>query len=344
MIKKISVFIFSVFLFSGCHHEYREIVVPEERISAEEAAFNASGQAKAVENETDLWQFYEDQKTGFTLNYPHDVVLSERKNDDGFQLFIRSEKIDGLEGTMGYGQETAEQNVIKLASGDYGQEVDFPLPESKKIRKIGDKNAQEFMVLTRFEICDVALERKLYFFNNDHQIVITLSAPKNSVLDEIDDYLTTNEENCGDQKIWDFEKQKLFYEDLVNGKGGEKIQHWFDTFDKIAKTIELSAGEKETTYQSLQGKWKSIDDEKSVIQFSGKKQIGIYDGKEVMTGSFKLYETSPVGEEDRENKNGKYLVVHDQEDLFHYRILELTEKKLTLSYSPRGNTLRYERE
>ncbi len=96
-------------------------------------------------------------------------------------------------------------------------------------------------------------------------------------------------------------------------------------------------------FQTLQGKWQSLDDEKSVINFSGRQQKVFYDNEEVISGNFKLYDNYPVGIEDVENKTGEYIVVRSRENAFEYRILEINEKTLTLSYLPRGNTLRYER-
>ena len=96
-------------------------------------------------------------------------------------------------------------------------------------------------------------------------------------------------------------------------------------------------------FQTLQGKWQSLDDEKSVINFSGRQQKVFYDNEEVISGNFKLYDNYPVGIEDIENKTGEYIVVRSRENAFEYRILEINEKTLTLSYLPRGNTLRYER-
>ena len=53
-----------------------------------------------------------------------------------------------------------------LSKGDYGDHIDFALDASQEVRKVGDTYGQDFLVLGRFEICDVQFERKLYFFND----------------------------------------------------------------------------------------------------------------------------------------------------------------------------------
>jgi len=40
-------------------------------------------------------------------------------------------------------------------------------------------------------------------------------------------------------KIWNFDKQAQFYQDLSQGKGSVVVQEWFDLFDEIISTIEF---------------------------------------------------------------------------------------------------------
>ena len=79
--KKITsiIIVFSAILVSGC----------TQPISDEEKEFNASGRAKAIEDETDLWMFHEDEKAGFSIKYP---------SDEGLDIEVAS--VAGLEGTM----------------------------------------------------------------------------------------------------------------------------------------------------------------------------------------------------------------------------------------------------
>ncbi|MBU1123097.1 hypothetical protein KJ652_00735 [Patescibacteria group bacterium] len=211
---------------------------PQQHIPDAEQEFNDSGRAKAIKDETDLWMFFEDPLAGFSIKYPHNVNFGS-KNENELRLRIESAAIDGLEGTMGYNEETAVKNRASLLEGDYGEEVDFPLEVSKKVTEIDGVNAQEFMVLGRFEVCDVTFERKAYFFNEDHQIVITLAAADDAIIEEHPEFFETNPENCGDMKVWNFDRQETFYKTLENSQGKENTQEWFDTFEKIMGTVEF---------------------------------------------------------------------------------------------------------
>jgi len=216
----------------------------EQEISKEEQEFNDSGRAKAIEDETDLWQYYENNDAGFSLKYPHNVILGNKNmNESGneYYLSINVNNVDFLEGTMGYNEETALKNIVFLEKGEYGEGVDFSLSNSEKVRNIGKVNAQEFAVLSRFEICNVVFEKKLYFFSNNYQVVITLYGPIKSFINNLSDYFTVNESNCGQEKIWSMENNKpeQFYKDLEDKKMPENVQAWYSTFNDIVNTIKF---------------------------------------------------------------------------------------------------------
>lgn len=316
---------FGYFIFNRSNQK----VSDDQEISQEEQEFNESGQAKAILDETDLWKYYESEDGGFSIKYPHDVSLNE-DSENLFNLTIKVTEIDGLEGTLGFNEETALENIGYLQKGEYGENVDIPLNESKKVIKIGNTYAQEFMVLSRFEVCSVLFERKVYFFNNNKQIVITLSGPKEMIIEEMSDYFVKNSDNCGDEDIWDFDKQADFYNTLSEGNGAGTVQDWFDSFDKIVGTIEINDSLLES-FQSLQGTWTSVDDGKSVVEFSGNKVIDYYDGEKMNEGTFEI------------NSDLNYvrlILLFDGEE-YEYSILNLSEDSLILSYLARGETLEY---
>jgi hypothetical protein len=211
-----------------------------EPISPEEQAFNDSGRAKAIESETDLWQYFESTEAGFSIQYPHQVSMDPMA---GARLFL-SVNVDAVAdmeefAPLGFGSDMATKNEASLALGEYGEGVDFSFPDSQTVRDLGEVNAQDFMVLGRFEVCDKVLERKLYFFNNGQQVVITLSIPREKVDSAIPELLVTDPENCGEARVWDFGKQPIFYTELAAGHGEEAIQEWFDTFEQMAETIKF---------------------------------------------------------------------------------------------------------
>lgn len=198
-----------------------------------EEEFNNSGRAKAIESEQDLWKVYVNEVVGISLKYP-----------GGVEVNVDVQDVSTMEqhAPLGYGKETSLANMAALSEGEYGQSVSFPLIESKKVRKLSEStNAQEFMVLARFEVCDVTFARRLYFFNNDHLITVSVNGDKESIVQDSVQYFTYNRENCGEQLIWDFDKQGDFYNSLVRGEGGVVTQEWFDTFDEIINTIDLTS-------------------------------------------------------------------------------------------------------
>jgi len=315
--------------------------LPKSSVNLSEIEFDESGRAKAIESETDLWQFYDDKKAGFSLKYPHNVVMVDKVGN--LSLTIESVKIDDLD-FPSFNKEEVLEDIQSLKNGQYGEEYDWPLGVSKKVRDLGEVNGQEFMVLSRFEVCDVVFERKLLFYNNDYRILITLKEIKSNIVDNLSKYFEINEENCGVEAIWNFEKQDQFYLDLVGGKSFFTAQEWFDTFDKIVDTIEIDEVEVTETYlQLIQGAWTSLDDKNSVIEFKDGMKIDSYSGEEMNKDEFGFYDSFSITEESVKKDSGKYLIVGTGEETFEYEVVDISDEILELIYLPRGNTLRYHR-
>jgi hypothetical protein len=334
--KKI-LLIVSILIVAGAGY----IIVNKEQaknqeISKEEQEFNESGQAKAILDEVDLWKFYESKEGGFSIKYPHDVSF-DGDTENLLDLTIEIDEVEGLEGTMGFNEETALKNVKSLEKAEYGETVDIPLKESKKVRDIDGISSQEFMVLSRFEVCDVTFQRKVYFFNDNKQIVITLSGPKEMIIDSMSEYFETNSDNCGDEKIWNFEKQKDFYKKLSENRGVGIAQDWFNSFDRVIDTIRFN-NDLLNTLELIQGTWTSLDDDKSVIEFNKNEIVDYYDNSKMSEGTFKIYNDSNFISI---NNNGSGLVSLINGERYEYSILSLSENSLILSYLPRGNTLKY---
>lgn len=287
-------------------------------ISEQEQEFNNSGQAKAILSETDMWMFYQDEAAGFSIKYP---------SEDN--LVIESKKIQDLEGTMGFNKETAESNRESLKQGNYGKNVDWPLSVSKQVVNIGPVNAQKFMVVGRFEVCDVVFERALYFIYNDYQVLVKLSVPKKEIIETMPEYFTTDSQNCGEEIIWNFEKQESFYQALENSTGSETANNWFKLFDQIVGTIEFD-NQQSIKQEFLQGKWVSLDDEKAEIEFNSSKIINYYDNQKLVEGTFRI-------------TNNNHLTTAVGGTNLEYTITELTADSLTMTYLPRGNTLKYKK-
>lgn len=309
----------------------RAAVKPVEpvEVSPEEQEFLDSGRAKAIVDETDLWKLYEDDATGLLLRYPNDVSLAGDRPDARFRLDVDVKPVTGLDGTMGYNEETATENREALNAGEYGKDVDFPLLESKKVRMLDGMNAQEFMVLGRFDVCDVTLERKLYFFRGDRQVVITLSVQDAKAVAEESGYFIRDEANCGSELVWNRDKQKLLYDDLVAGSAEPELQEWYDLFDLMAETVVVE----DEAPPGIVGRWQAVDDEKSVVEFTDSEKTDYYDGEPLFVGN---YQVDPID---------RLTVVSDEapEETFVYKVVEASADRLVLVYLDRGNTLEYRR-
>ncbi len=210
----------------------------EADMSQEEKDFNASGQAKAILDETDMWMYHVEEGPNFGIKYPHDVDLNERGAND-LLLTVESKKVGELDGTMGFNKETALKNMASLANKEYGEPVDWPVPGSKRVASRGSLNAQNFMVAGRFDICDVAFEDKLYFFKDNYQIVITLIGDKDAIMESMPEYFEADAENCSGKKRWSENKQSEFYQAVMDGTASEEAKYWNDLFYKIIATIEF---------------------------------------------------------------------------------------------------------
>ncbi|MBD3231407.1 hypothetical protein GF322_01975 [Candidatus Dependentiae bacterium] len=187
---------------------------------------------------TNSWQLFQDNEVGFSLKYPKDIILNQNQ-DTSLSLTIRSEKIDSLDYPMSYDKETAKKDQQALIKGNYGKGPDQPLDISKKVRNIGPINGQEFIVISRFEVCDIKFERKLIFYHNGYQTVITLYGNKDKIISNNPQYFKTDRGNCGNIKIWNFDKKEQFYQDLINGSLSKDAQTWFNLFDDIVNTINI---------------------------------------------------------------------------------------------------------
>ncbi len=197
------------------------------------------------ESETD-WSFYEDKRAGFSLRYPKEIkMIKEGELLDDFEeiaLSVMSRKIDSLDYPSGYNKKTALNDRGELAKGNYGKGPDWPIESSKEVRDLGEINGQEFIVLGRFEECDVIFERKLIFYHNDYQIVVTLQGNKENIISENPQYFYSKEESCGDLKIWTQTKvdpRDEFYEELKSDELDGSAQEWFVLFDEIMSTLEI---------------------------------------------------------------------------------------------------------
>jgi len=238
--KKIYLVVILLITFTivGCSFNSATDKTEETKDGMTEEEFNNSGQAKAILDETDLWPIYDNFEVGFSFKYPANVNWLE-KNKDETQLYVdvTLKDIGVTDIPMQLSAEDEMKTIEDLTAGEFGAVAGFSFAPSEKVKTVGFLFAQDYLVLARFEVCSVTLERKLTFYFKNKQITITLYGPVKTLKETMPEYFTVNADNCGEETIWDFDKQAELYNTLLAGEGSEEIQAWFDIFDDISETI-----------------------------------------------------------------------------------------------------------
>lgn len=203
------------------------------------ASCSKDEEAAEEEDATSNWLVYSDEEAGFDLKYPEGAAMGELTADNQNELLLNVEvtKLDATEFPLGYDQTTAKSDREALANGEFGEPMTMSVDDSQKIVKLSDKSGKEWMVLGRFDICDVTFERIVVFYNNNYQVLVTLYGPADQIRDSMPEYFTINTANCGDKPIWD--NQAGFYKKVSAGEGSEVANEWYSDFDEIVGTIEF---------------------------------------------------------------------------------------------------------
>jgi len=265
--KKISIFYLIIFIISitffttGCIEEIntKESSTNSNELSTEKPEKETTTKAaesseKNIEEKTpDTYETTESKNrimfynhdVNFAFIYPQDnLTLSSdqyiRSDYGDMLLSIKISKIENLMGADGYDRETAEKDRQELSGGSFGQDIDFVYEPSKTVLKIGDVNVKDFIVFGRYDVCDVTFERKAIFYNNDYQVIISLKGDKDKIIESMSEYFTVDNENCGNLKVWDFDKQKEFYEKIVTNQASAPVQQWYNTFESITELLQIN--------------------------------------------------------------------------------------------------------
>lgn len=184
------------------------------------------------------WKIYTDSNSGFTIKYPSDYLFnSDVKQSDKSRLSITSRLISEItDASMNFTKEVALKDEISLQNGNYGEHVDWPTSNSEKVVTLDGVNAKTYLVLGRFDVCDVSPQRTAILYHNNYQINITLAAPSN-IARLAPDYFRVEKAECGDVPMW--KADSTFYTDLVSQKAPISIQNWYNSFDQILSTFKF---------------------------------------------------------------------------------------------------------
>lgn len=187
---------------------------------------------------------------GFSIEYPSDSTefcTNPYVSASGSPMLLSIEisplnEIDSQQ-TNGYDKETSLKDQEALKDGKFGESIDFSYAPSEQVIKIGDTFGKDFMVLGRFNECDVLFERKLIFYNNGCRIILTLEMEKDEIIKSMPDFFGIDNENCGDALTWkrsgDENSQDDFYNALSSKTASIIAQDWYNTFDLIVNSLKM---------------------------------------------------------------------------------------------------------
>lgn len=189
-------------------------------------------------NTTD-WKTYADEKAGFSLQYPNDVILNaESKGATQNILSISSEPIDQIKDQPIYGgKEEAIKDKEALAKGEL---TGASFAADVQVVNLGPLNGKESTILSQFEVCSVMFYKTLTFYPNNYRVLIGFSGVKEQIVAQMPDYFKIDAANCGDQKVWNLDKTQAFVQALKNHQGSPSAQNWHDAFEQIIKTIKIT--------------------------------------------------------------------------------------------------------
>lgn len=180
---------------------------------------------------------YENQKAGFRLKYPKHTVF--QYGDFDFSIEVKKLNLENFSGWLTIKKADAKA----LRNGEYGQGNGWELEISKKVRNLGKLNAQEAMIFSRFDVCNISFLRQLTFYHNGQQVTLSLYGAANQIISEnpeaFESYVSEDQWLCTIWKHNSIETQESFYQKLIERESSPTAQRWFDLFDQIVETIEI---------------------------------------------------------------------------------------------------------
>jgi hypothetical protein len=185
---------------------------------------------------------FQNSQAGFAFVYPHDglALYSCQCRDPeygGFSLDVDISKLESMQGTM---LENALEEMDALANGEFGPDNDFSYLPSRNVIELGGVYVKEYMVLSRYDVCDVTFERIAVFYNKGYQVRIALAADSEQIIGEAEEYFTTDEINCLEEKIWAEGGREAFYDAVASGNAGQTANKWYGAFKDIMHLLQIN--------------------------------------------------------------------------------------------------------
>jgi len=237
-----------VLMLSGCatNRQIEKVINDIKKISVELSSKRVKKEAKNIrelgiksgQTKKNEWQKYNNKEANFSLKFPEYVNVGKNEDSDKIQINIDVIEI-GKVNIAGFNLEELQNDAKMIENGEYGKDLGWSLENSRKVREITGGNAQENLILSRDDLCDVIFERNLVFYNNNYQIILSLIGPKNQIINNHPEYFKEEKERCQKNKNWAFELQSKFYYELEQKNMTGVTQEWYNLFDDIVKTLRI---------------------------------------------------------------------------------------------------------
>ncbi len=187
---------------------------------------------------------------GVEFRYPADVPWIELRKQplpaDKLSIGLRVEPVADLaSGQDGpeISREEAQKEQEALSKGEFGDpDVDFVVDGSRKVVPLAKGvNAKTFVVLSRFEVCDLTFDHVAIFYWNNCRFTLHVSGPVKAIVSDNPELFFKDKANCGEALVWNYpdNASQAFFKKLLSGSAGKHAERWSRLFDQVLQDIRF---------------------------------------------------------------------------------------------------------
>lgn len=166
---------------------------------------------------------------------------SAYSNEDEFVLWLDITRIDVLDRLSHESSESAREIEAAINAGQLPERGFWEnFPQSRRIIKKGSTQILvEINTPWSGDSCsDIELNYSVVFFKGDFQITVSLRSLSSGVLYKSmpDDFIQEERVGCTVLRLKDASE---FYQKLITGQAGLKVQEWYNTFNLIINNLNI---------------------------------------------------------------------------------------------------------
>lgn len=216
---------------------------------------------------------YNNTLIGFSFEYPSEVgIVQENGMGDASALTIKV-TIDELNNPYTPGVEQLRSDRPMLERGDFGLELVPGKYFLKGVAKSGSTNIKIFTNLEDSQCDGVNLDKVAQFYRFDRRITLTLTGPKQRLINENPNYFVTGTDKCEDEYGWSQIGQESFLSAITKKTAPDYILNWDKYFSNIISTLKLDVPSDPQLFDRslVKGRWEG---EFMVITFVANNKLG----------------------------------------------------------------------